>query len=221
MKLFPFYYDITDTRFLVVGGGEVAAGKISRLTSFTDKITVVAPEASVYISELCHQGRLNYIRRTFEDSDLENADCVISATGDRELNRHISELCRQRKLPVNAVDDPENCTFFFPAMIRKGPLTVSISTDGASPSYAGMLKREIAGILPENIDQVLEIMHEVRSSFPEDHPDFDQKERAAVYKRLLAELLARETMPGPEEKKTIVKEICREVLKQKNSESER
>lgn len=212
MKLFPFYCDITDTRFLIIGGGKVAAGKISRLTAFTDRITVIAPEAEADILRLSGEGRLKYEKRCFLDSDLDGCDCVIAATCDRELNRRVSGICRQRHILVNAVDDPENCTFFFPAMIKKGHLTVSISTDGASPACAALLRREISEIIPGDIDEILDIMQEVRTSFPEKHPDFDQKQRAAVYRQLLTELIAAERKPGPEETERMISEICRGII---------
>ncbi|MDY6287079.1 MAG: precorrin-2 dehydrogenase/sirohydrochlorin ferrochelatase family protein [Bilifractor sp.] len=211
MKLFPFYMDVTNTRFLIIGGGRVAAGKISRLTAFSDRITVVAPEAEESVLQLSDEGRLKYVRRAFLDSDLDGCDCVIAATGDRALNGRISEICRQRHIPVNSVDEPENCTFFFPAIIRKGHLTVSISTDGASPACAAWLKREIGRVIPENIDGILDIMQEVRASFPGKHPDIDQRQRAAVYRQLLTELLAAERMPGAEETERMIAEICAET----------
>ena len=220
MKLFPFSIDVTNTRFLIIGGGRVAAGKISRLTAFTDRITVVAPETEESVLRLSDEGRLKYVRRDFLDSDLDGCDFVIAATDDRTLNRHVSEICRQRHIPVNAVDDPENCTFFFPAIIRKGHLTVSISTDGTSPACAAWLKREIGRVIPENIDEVLDIMQEVRATFPGKHPDFDQKQRAAVYRQLLTELLAAERMPGPEETERMIEEICAETCDETEKRSE-
>ena len=208
MKLFPFYCDITDTRFLVIGGGKVAAGKVSRLTAFTDRITVVSPEAEPDILKLAGEGRLKYVKRGYQDSDLADCGCVIAATGDRALNRHVSEICRKEHIPVNAVDDPENCTFFFPAIVKKGHLTVSISTDGASPACAALMKRKINEVIPENTDEILDIMQAVRKTFPEQYPDFDQKQRAAVYRKLLAELFAAEHIPGPEEVKKMTAEIA-------------
>lgn len=220
MKLFPFYCDITNTRFLIIGGGQVAAGKVSRLTVFTDRITVVSPEAEADILRLSGEGRLKYVNRCFLDTDLDDCDCVIAATGDRALNRRVSEMCRQRHILINTVDDPENCTFFFPAIIKKGHLTVGISTDGASPACAAWLKREIGRVIPENIDEVLDIMQEVRATFLGKHPDFDQRQRAAVYHRLLTELLAAERMPGPEETEKMVAEICAETCDETETCSE-
>ncbi|MFN2937936.1 bifunctional precorrin-2 dehydrogenase/sirohydrochlorin ferrochelatase [Lachnospiraceae bacterium YH-ros2226] len=212
MKLFPFFYDITEMRFLVIGGGEVAAGKIIRLTSFTDQITVVAPKALIYISKMAEEGRIRYEKRPFEDQDLDQYDCVISATGNRELNRHVSLLCRKKGIPVNAVDDPENCTFFFPAIMKRGHLTVAISTDGASPSYAAMLKNEVDQNLPDHIEEILDIMSAARKTLPSLYPDLGQKERARVYRKLLADLLSFQEIPKQEEVTDLVRKICQEEI---------
>lgn len=188
MTYFPFYCDIEKKKWLLVGGGRVAAGKFSRLIAFTRKITVIAPEISDEIKkDTASDARL--LERDFMAADLDDADIVVAATDDKALNAQIASLCRERKIPVNAVDDPENCDFIFPAIIKKGRLTVSVSTNGASPIYAAMLKKQINDSLPEYIDIILEKMAALRKIVPERFPSLSQHERGMIYKKALSELL--------------------------------
>ena len=188
MTYFPFYCDIEKKKWLLVGGGRVAAGKFSRLIAFTEKITVIAPEISDEIKkDAASDARL--LERDFMAADLDDADIVVAATDDKALNAQIASLCRERKIPVNAVDDPENCDFIFPAIIKKGRLTVSVSTDGASPVYAAALKKEISDLVPEDIDLILEKMAALRKTVPERFPSFTQHERGMLYRKALDQLL--------------------------------
>lgn len=90
---------------------------------------------------------------------------------------------------VNAVDDPDNCDFIFPAIIKRGRLTVSVSTDGASPVYAAALKKEISDLVPEDIDLILEKMAALRKTVPERFPFITQHERGMLYRKALDQLL--------------------------------
>lgn len=196
MTYFPFYCDIEKKKWLLVGGGRVAAGKFSRLIAFTRKITVIAPEISDEIknaacseTSFLERDGVRLFERDFRTADLDDADIVVAATDDKALNAQIASLCRDRRIPVNAVDDPENCDFIFPAIIKKGRLTVSVSTNGASPVYAAMLKKQINDSLPEDIDLILEKMAALRKIVPEKYPSLSQHERGMIYKRALSELL--------------------------------
>lgn len=188
MTYFPFYCDIEQKKWLLVGGGRVAAGKFSRLIAFTEKITVIAPDISSEIRENAPSGVL-FLERDFEEADLGRADIVVAATGDKQLNAWIASACRSRGIPVNAVDDPDNCDFIFPAIIKRGRLTVSVSTDGASPVYAAALKKEISDLVPEDIDLILEKMAALRKTVPERFPSFTQHERGMLYRKALNQLL--------------------------------
>ena len=106
MTYFPFYCDIEQKKWLLVGGGRVAAGKFSRLIAFTRKITVIAPEISDEIKkDAASDARL--LERDFMAADLDDADIVVAATDDKALNAQIASLCRERRIPVNAVDEPK------------------------------------------------------------------------------------------------------------------
>lgn len=179
MTVYPLFENIDGSTFLIIGGGAVAAHKVERLLQFTNRITVVAEETAIT--------GVRVLRKKFDFGDLQLGDYVIVATDDRALNRRIAQHCKAEKIPVNVVDDPELCSFIFPSVIKRGDLTIGISTSGTSPAYAQQLRREIEADLPPHIAQILERMGRLRAVVP--RRVREPKKRAACYREILAQLL--------------------------------
>lgn len=172
MAYFPFFMDLSGAEGLIVGGGTVALRKIEKLLPFGPSLTVVAPEIVPQIQQI---PGLRVCQRPFAAADVrENLAFVIAATNEPEENHKIADLCRERKIPVNTVDDPKACTFLFPALVQKGKLTVGISTAGASPTAAVRLKQQIGGLIPENYGEILEYLEEKRSEIKKRVPEKEQ-----------------------------------------------
>ena len=197
MNYFPFYYDITGKAFLIIGGGRTALEKADRLRRFTQDIIVVAPETAI-------EG-VRVIRREYREEDLALGDYVIAATGIPQVDRRVAADCRRRGIPVNTVDDRENCDFIFPGIVKRGDLIVAVSTSGTSPAYAMQLRKEIEEILPGRIESILTRMGSLRSRMAERIGD--QKIRAAAYKRILALLIASDNSAGDEEIDAVLSEM--------------
>ena len=140
MAFFPFFVDIADKKILIAGGGNVALRKAQKLLQYGADITVTAPEICAELERL---DGVTLIRRGFTDSDADGAFAVIAATDDRALNSHIYELCTRRNILVNTVDDPENCGFYFPALVREGNVTIGISTGGTAPAFAKFVREKV------------------------------------------------------------------------------
>ena len=178
MAYFPFFADIEDRSVLIVGGGTVALRKAEKLLPYGPRISVLSPEHLPELEAL----PVELIKGTFQESVLEGCDFVISATDDGEINSLVSKLCREKHIPVNVVDDIEQCSFIFPSLIKKGKLSIGISTQGASPSTAVWLKEKINSLLPEALPEILDFLDEsrplVKESFVNGH------ERAEVFKSL-------------------------------------
>lgn len=183
MAYFPFFVDLEGQRGLIVGGGTVALRKAEKLLPYGPGLTVVAPEP---VSELAALP-VELTRREFQPEDLDRADFVIAATDNEEENHRISALCRGRKIPVNVVDDKEACSFLFPALVRRGNLSVGVSTGGSSPTAAIWLKEQIDALLPERTEDILTWLEEQRPLLKERLPD--QRARAARFARLFAACL--------------------------------
>lgn len=157
MTLFPFFVDLTGQRGLIIGSGHHALEKIERMLPYGAALEVIAEAPSAQIEALCAENGIPLKRRAFEDADLDPVPLfVITAIDHDQLeNRRISALCIERRILVNAVDDQPACTFVFPSLIARGDLSVGISTAGASPGVAVLLRRKIEAMLPERTAEIL------------------------------------------------------------------
>lgn len=168
MGYFPFFVDITGKSGVIVGGGKVAARKVEKLLMFEPNLTVIAPqiEECIRTQEKLLQkdtaASLCFIEREFRMADLAGADFVIAATDDEALNGRISDYCKSKQIPVNVVDDKEKCSFFFPALVKEGALTIGISTDGKSPVAASWVRKEITRTLPSGLGDTIDLIGQIR-----------------------------------------------------------
>jgi siroheme synthase-like protein len=146
MSHFPLFVDLRDFPCLVAGGGAVAARKIQTLLEFGARVTALDPRPLEALESLSRVGdsRLVLVRRPYAGpEDLEGVKLVIAATNDRAVNRRVSRDAQARGIPVNAADDPEACTFFFPAIVRRGDLVAGISTSGLCPRFCARLRERL------------------------------------------------------------------------------
>ena len=183
MGYFPFFVDITGKSGVIVGGGKVAARKVEKLLLFEPNLTVIAPQIEECIrtqEKLLGKdtaASLHYIEREFRMTDLSGADFVIAATNDEALNSCISDYCKSKQIPVNVVDDKEKCSFFFPALVKEGALTIGISTDGKSPVAASWVRKEITRTLPSGLGQIIDLIGQIRPQVMElDVPESMRKD---------------------------------------------
>ncbi len=198
---FPIFENIENKTFLFVGGGKVAKNKVKRLLLFTDQIIIVSKITEIQGTVIATEGRsreeikadlantkgVRILQKPFELEDLELGDFVIGATDDRALNQKVHQGCVERKLPVNIADDDELCTFMFPGFIRKGDLTIAVSTGGKSPAAAKFLRKKIESELPENIEEIIGRLGELRKVAPKRIST--QKERRGFYREVLKRLI--------------------------------
>ena len=180
MAYFPFYIDIENKNILVVGGGTVALRKIEKLSPFKPSITVVSPK----ICEEILKFNVKAVEREFDDNDLNGTFCVISATDNEQVNSHIFELCKEKNILVNTVDDKEKCGFIFPAIASKNGITAGITTSGKSPIYAKYLKELFVGILESMNENTTEVLWKYRPIIKEKVEKED--DRRKIFEQLLS-----------------------------------
>ena len=142
--------DIRGQRCLVVGGGETAARKTALLLQCGAQVTVAAPELVPAFTELKDQERLAHRKTGFEPALLDDVALVICASGDDDLDRTVSQAARDRHLPVNVADRPELCSFVLPAIIDRSPLLVAVSSGGAAPVLARLLRARLETLIPSS-----------------------------------------------------------------------
>jgi len=143
MTSFPILLRLQGRTCLVVGAGRIAAAKAAGLLSHGARVVVVAPKAVRWIRERAQSGKLAWRRRAFSARDVRGAFLVVAATNSAASNCAVFRACRARGVFCNVVDDPEHCDFFYPAVVRRGPLQVAISTEGNSPALAARLRQEL------------------------------------------------------------------------------
>ncbi|KAI4245206.1 MAG: hypothetical protein L6R40_002563 [Gallowayella cf. fulva] len=151
-------WQIKNKRVLVVGGGEVAAGRILNVLNADAKVTVVSPREGLN-DEVAHrvaEGQVDYVDRKFEASDLDNVDMVLTAVDDPEASTQIWKLCKERKIAANIADVPPECDFYFGSVHRDGPLQIMVSTNGNGPKLASIVRKRIATSLPANIGTAIQ-----------------------------------------------------------------
>ena len=127
----------------MVGAGKVAEGKIRGLIEASASVEVVAPEAVWQIQKWAWEGAIGWKARTFHATDLDQVSIVVAATSVPEVNAEIFQQARLRNVLCNSVDDPQNCDFYYPAVVNRGDLQIAISTSGRSPALAQRLRREL------------------------------------------------------------------------------
>lgn len=127
---FPVFIDLSEKEILVVGAGVIAGRRIRTLCEFAGHITVVAPDISNEIRALADRYPITLCCSVFEESHLDGKWMVLAATDDRELNRQIAALCREREIPVNIASEKEACDFYFPSIVRKDEVVIGINASG-------------------------------------------------------------------------------------------
>ncbi len=146
MDYYPLFLDLRARPVLVIGGGYIALEKVRNLLKAGAQITLIAPQILPSLRRF--NRRVTLIERAFAFSDLEERFLLVfCATEDTTLNAQISTQCREKRLLCNTVDDPQWCHFIVPSMLRRGALTVAISTAGVSPTLAKQLKQELLATL--------------------------------------------------------------------------
>jgi len=142
-SLFPMFVKLASRRCLVVGGGPIAEGKVEGLLTSEATVMVIAPEVTDTIAAWTREQRLVWHAREFRPSDLDGLFLVIAATGVDAVNESVFREADARGILCNAVDEPDRCHFYYPAVVRRGPLQIAISTGGLSPSLASRLRQEL------------------------------------------------------------------------------
>jgi precorrin-2 dehydrogenase / sirohydrochlorin ferrochelatase len=140
---YPMFVNLEGKRCLVVGGGEVASRKVQGLLESGAAVVVVSPVLTQSLSDLVPQGMIQHMARPFQADDVLDCTLVIGATDRAEVNAAVCEAARRHGILVNIVDTPAACDFIAPAVVRRGPLQIAISTEGHSPTLAKRIREQI------------------------------------------------------------------------------
>lgn len=177
-EMFPVFFKLQDRPCLVVGAGTIAAPKIASLLRAGASVTLIAPLATPEIEAQARAGELRWHAREFAEEDLDGQFLVIAATDLPHVNHHVAETARSRHVLCNSVDDPPDCDFFYPSVVRRGDLQIAISTAGKSPALAQRLRKEIDALLPQDIGIWLDDLGETRLKVLQVYPAGDARKDA-------------------------------------------
>jgi siroheme synthase-like protein len=211
---YPVVLDLRGRRCLVVGGGRVALGKARGLLTAGAEVTVVAPEV---VPELADDDRVRVERRPYRPGEVQGYRYVVAATDQPAVNRQVFDDGEALGVFVNAADDPANCSVTLPAVARRGPITVAVSTGGASPALAAWLRDQLASTLGPEHEALAEMLgSERRGLRSQGIPTEGLPWRQALDSGLL-DLLASGQL---DQARALLRETLREVLDKATEEVE-
>jgi len=176
--------DLRGRSCLVVGGGRVATEKVEGLLMCGADVTVVAPEVDDALRVLA----VTIVERSFESSDLDGRFLVVAATSDRRVNATVSAGADGRSLLCNVADDPELCSFILPALVRRDPIVVGVSTGGASPALAQRIRDDIADLVQPRHAELARRLQRLRPWAKRTFPTYEA--RRDYFRELVAKELA-------------------------------
>ena len=159
---YPVALDLRGRACLVVGGGVVAEAKVRALVAADARVTVVSPALSEGLVALVAAGEVRHERRSYRVGDVEGYALAFAATDDREVTCRVADDARRHGVWLNAADDPAFCDFILPAVVRRGRLTLAVSTGGASPALASWIRRGLEAHFGEAYARLVEVVAAVR-----------------------------------------------------------
>lgn len=189
MAYFPLFVDIRDRKCLVLGGGKVAARKIETLLSYGADVRIISPQISQEICELIKKcGRTlqiskdQIIRTDLPDheeleQEIRESVLVVAASSDRAANHQIAVICHRLGIPVNVVDEQSECSFFFPAVVKKGDISIGINTGGSSPLVSARIRKQTEENVPDYYADIARQLGQFREGLKERMPKESERRR--------------------------------------------
>jgi precorrin-2 dehydrogenase/sirohydrochlorin ferrochelatase len=166
VSFFPAYLSLKNRKVLLIGGGVIALEKLEKLLDFTKNIDIITQESSKDFLSFATLHNINIRIKAYQHGDIDGYDIVVVATNTIELHKSIYKESRSTRVLVNSVDNTAYCDFIFPSYIKKGDLTISVSTGGASPAMAKRLRLYLEKLIPNTIDPFLKEMKKLRKTLP-------------------------------------------------------
>lgn len=160
--IYPVALKLEGRLCVVIGGGTVALRKVESILEAGARVRLISPNVTPELQGLADEGRIEVVTRPYRSGDVEGAFLVISATNNTIVNREVAAECAARGILINSVDDPENCTFYVPASVRRGDLVISISTGGKSPMLARKIREQLEEQYGPLYGAYLELIGQIR-----------------------------------------------------------
>lgn len=199
-NLFPVFLKLEYLSVLIVGGGYVGNEKLTAVLQNSPETTVrlVAPQISDEVRAFSKKHNVELIERPYQSTDIDEADIVIAALNDRVISEQVAADARAKGKLVNVADKPELCDFYLSSVVHKGSIKIAISTNGKSPTIAKRLKEVFGTMIPDEMENVLDNIQEIRKGI---NGTFDDKVKKL--NKLTAVLVKENTGDESEKKATV------------------
>lgn len=171
---YPVFLNLKNKKCIIIGGGKVAERKAASLLRTGADLTVISPELTNKLKKIKAKKRIKHISRRYKKGDLKNAFLVIAATDSNEINKSISDNAPNL---INVVDKPSLCNFIVPSVLRRGPLTIAISTSGVSPAIAKKIRKELERHYGPHVTKYLNALKKIRTKVILEVKDKRERER--------------------------------------------
>ena len=206
MKYYPVFLDLHGKKAVVIGGGGVAERKVRTLVKAGALVKLISPDITNALEKLKKRGLLIHIKRHYQKGDLKNALIVIAGTSSVRINQKIAQ---DAKHLINVIDNPSEGNFIAPSLVKRGPLTIAISSEGTSPAVAKLIRKEIESIYGQEFIRYFEFLRTMRTKALNEIKD--NKERKEFLKSLASKKIfdtVRKKNPS-----SLMKQIRKEFFK--------
>jgi precorrin-2 dehydrogenase / sirohydrochlorin ferrochelatase len=176
-KYYPIMLNVRDRQAIVIGGDALAAEKAAALVRSGARVTAISPIFGEELRGQAARQEVALLSKAYEPGDLAGAFVVVAATGDPEIIERVWQETQERGQLVNIVDVPARCNFILPSILRRGQLTIAVSTEGASPSLAKRIRQQLEGIFPPAYDRYMQLATVARTLLREKGVTYDQRDR--------------------------------------------
>ena len=183
MPYYPILVDLTGKKVVVVGGGRVGQRKIETLLEHGAKVYVVSTELTPGLRGFLEEERITCLGREFKREQIEGAFLVIAATDDPSLNHAVSACAQEKGILVNAVDQPLDCTFIVPSILKRGDLLIAVSTSGKSPAMAKKIREDLESLYGSEYEPFLVLLGKLREEIL--RKGFSQAENRTLFDRVI------------------------------------
>jgi len=176
MPYYPIFLDLNNENVVVVGGGEVAERKIKNLLMYGCTIYISSPHLTPHLEQLVATKKIHHIPYESLDAHMDDTFMVIAATDDTKVNSKIASQAKNHGLLINTVDQPKDCNFIMPSIMKRGNLQIAISTAGKSPALAKKIRKNLESTFPPEYDSFVELLGIIRTKLlSQDQPSSKNK----------------------------------------------
>ncbi len=180
-KYYPVFLNLNGKTAVVIGGGKTAERKARTLIQAGASVKVISPDITASLKELKKTGRLTHIKKPYRKGDLKGAFIVIAGTSSVQINTKIANDARHAGIGsgrlVNVIDTPSEGNFIAPSIVKRGPLTIAISTGGSSPAASKLIRKEIEKLYSAEFAHYLRSLEKTRKKVLSGIKDRKKRER--------------------------------------------